>query len=86
MLYMLTCGVYICATSLCRVEDKPAALLWMVQELIPAGQPTLIFASTRHHVEFLHSLLAADGIEAACVYGAMDQVHCLSTNGVCNPL
>ena len=57
-----------------RAEDKIAALLWLVREAIEEGQPTLVFASTRHHVEFLHTLMTREGIDAACVYGAMDQV------------
>ncbi len=64
----------------CRAEDKIAALLWLVREAIEEGQPTLVFASTRHHVEFLYTLMTREGIDAACVYGAMDQVtftaHC----------
>ena len=57
-----------------RAEDKVAALLWLVREAIGEGQPTLVFASTRHHVEFLHTLMTKEGIDAACVFGAMDQV------------
>lgn len=57
-----------------RAEDKIAALLWLVREAIGEGAPTLVFASTRHHVEFLHTLMTKEGIDAACVYGAMDQV------------
>ena len=53
-----------------------AALLWLVREAIREGEPTLVFAATRHHVEFLHTLMTREGIEAACVYGAMDQVRC----------
>ncbi|KAL3143989.1 hypothetical protein ABBQ32_003797 [Trebouxia sp. C0010 RCD-2024] len=56
-----------------RAEDKIAALLWLVREAIGEGAPTLVFASTRHHVEFLHTLMTKEGIDAACVYGAMDQ-------------
>lgn len=33
-----------------------------------------MFASTRHHVEMLHAILEGEGVAAACVYGAMDQV------------
>ncbi|KAK9809034.1 hypothetical protein WJX72_008211 [[Myrmecia] bisecta] len=56
-----------------RHEDKVAALLWLIREVLPSTQPTLIFASTRYHVEFIHTLLTQQGIDAACVYGAMDQ-------------
>lgn len=39
-----------------------------------------MFASTRHHVEMLHAILEGEGVAAACVYGAMDQV-CLELLG-----
>lgn len=58
-----------------RAEDKFAALLWLVREALPPGQLTIVFASTRHHVEFLHQLLTREGVQAACVYGSMDQVR-----------
>ena len=38
------------------------------------GSPTLVFAATRHHVEYLHTLLGLEGLQTACVYGQMDQV------------
>ena len=57
-----------------------AGLVWLLREVIPAGQPTLIFVATRHHVELLHALLAQEELDAACVYGTMDQVcTCLLT-------
>lgn len=52
-----------------------AALLWLLQEVIPQGSPTLIFTATRHHVEFLNTLLTGKGLQTACVYGQMDQVN-----------
>ena len=58
-----------------RQEDKLAALLHVVTEVIPGGQPTIVFASTRHHVELLAQLLAADGVASAHAYGTMDQVR-----------
>lgn len=72
----MTCRVLLPYQAHCdnRAEDKIAALLWLVREAIGEGEPTLVFASTRHHVEFLHTLMTKEGIEAACVYGAMDQV------------
>lgn len=42
--------------------------------MIPEGRPTLIFASTRHHVDLLAQLLAREGISATYVYGTLDQV------------
>ncbi len=59
----------------CRKEDKLAALIWILREFVLEGQPSIVFTSTRHHVEFLYSILQAAGLSVACVYGAMDQVQ-----------
>uniref|UniRef100_M4BGC1 RNA helicase n=1 Tax=Hyaloperonospora arabidopsidis (strain Emoy2) TaxID=559515 RepID=M4BGC1_HYAAE len=56
-----------------RSLDKPALFLYMVREFLPKGDQTIVFAATRHHVEFLHALLAANHIEASYAYGDMDQ-------------
>jgi ATP-dependent RNA helicase DDX54/DBP10 len=47
----------------------------VVTEVIPAGQPTIVFASTRHHVELLAQLMRADGVASAHIYGTMDQAR-----------
>ena len=46
-----------------------------MREVVEANQPTILFAATRHHVEYLHNLFNQEGIPAACVFGAMDQVN-----------
>ncbi|PRW33125.1 DEAD-box ATP-dependent RNA helicase 29 isoform X1 isoform B [Chlorella sorokiniana] len=56
-----------------RADDKPAALLYLLREVVLPGQPTIVFTATRHHVEFLQQLLAKEGIDAAYVHGNMDQ-------------
>lgn len=56
-----------------RNEEKHAALLYLVREQIMAHQQTLIFVSTKHHVEFLNILFNAEGIEPSICYGDMDQ-------------
>lgn len=40
----------------------------------PSAQSTVIFASTKHHVEYLTSLLKAFGYATSFVYGSLDQV------------
>ena len=56
-----------------RHEEKLAALLYLIREQISSDQQTLIFVSTKHHVEFLNVLFREEGIEASVCYGDMDQ-------------
>ncbi|GLU16619.1 hypothetical protein SLE2022_330440 [Rubroshorea leprosula] len=56
-----------------RQEEKLAALLYLVREQISSDQQTLIFVSTKHHVEFLNILFREEGIEPSVCYGDMDQ-------------
>ena len=64
--------LFIYCTSL-RPEEKLGALVYLVREVVDANQQTIMFAATRHHVEYLHNLFNAEGIPAACVFGSMDQ-------------
>ena len=56
-----------------RQDEKPAALLHLLREVVPAKQQSIIFVATKHHVEYLNELLQAEGIVPSVVYGAMDQ-------------
>ncbi|KAI9186198.1 hypothetical protein LWI28_014761 [Acer negundo] len=56
-----------------RPEEKYAALIYLIREQITSAQQTLIFVSTKHHVEFLNVLFREDGIEPSVCYGDMDQ-------------
>lgn len=56
-----------------RHEEKHAALLYLIREKITSDQQTLIFVSTKHHVEFLNTLFREEGIEPSVCYGDMDQ-------------
>ena len=56
-----------------RQEEKHAALLYLVREQISADEQSLIFVSTKHHVEFLNILFREEGIEPSVCYGEMDQ-------------
>lgn len=55
-----------------RQEEKYAALLYLIREHIGSDEQTLIFVSTKHHVEFLNSLFREEGIEPSVCYGDMD--------------
>ncbi|GMI78353.1 DEAD-box RNA helicase 29 [Hibiscus trionum] len=56
-----------------RQEEKHAALLYLARDHISSDEQTLIFVSTKHHVEFLNVLFREEGIEPSVCYGDMDQ-------------
>jgi ATP-dependent RNA helicase DDX54/DBP10 len=65
----------------CRSAEKDAALLNILHHIqfdqeqhreVRTGL-TLIFAATRHHVDFISVLLTASGRENTTIYGSMDQ-------------
>jgi len=59
---------------LMRSDEKVAMLLYMLREVVPKGQQTLVFCSTRHHVEWLHTVLEYEGMRVSSVYGSMDMM------------
>ncbi|CAH1406069.1 unnamed protein product [Nezara viridula] len=52
----------------CRLEEKPAALLCLMNHVIPKTATTIIFAATKHHVEYLHAMLRENGIPNTYIY------------------
>ena len=59
---------------LMRSDEKVAALLYMLREVIPKRQQTVVFASTRHHVEWLQNVLEFEGVKVSSIYGSMDMM------------
>ena len=59
-----------------RTEAKKAALIRTLLQLdvTAPGKKTIVFAATRHHVDFFEMLLNKHGISSAGVYGSMDQI------------
>jgi len=55
-----------------RKDQKCAALLFLLKEVLKRDEQTIVFAATRHHVEYLHMLLGAADIPSAPVYGQLD--------------
>ena len=39
-----------------RQDNKPALLLYLLQHVLPSDEQTVIFAATKHHVEFLREV------------------------------
>ncbi|KZV17347.1 DEAD-box ATP-dependent RNA helicase 29 [Dorcoceras hygrometricum] len=56
-----------------RHEEKYSALLYLLRDHISSDQQTLVFVSTKYHVEFLYALLREEGIVSSVCYGDMDQ-------------
>ncbi|XP_021760931.1 putative DEAD-box ATP-dependent RNA helicase 29 [Chenopodium quinoa] len=56
-----------------RPEEKNAALVYLIRDVVRSEEQILIFVSTKHHTEFLRSLLLIEGIESNICYGDMDQ-------------
>ncbi|KAJ3031440.1 UNVERIFIED_CONTAM: ATP-dependent RNA helicase ddx54 [Siphonaria sp. JEL0065] len=58
----------------CKTEEKDAALLYLLETVIPKDQQTIIFVATKHVVEYVHELLSVSGIQSTYIFGALDQV------------
>ncbi|CAI5666956.1 unnamed protein product [Oreochromis niloticus] len=56
-----------------RVDDKPALLLHLLRNVVKPQEQTVVFAATKHHVEYLKELLSSEGLECAYSYSALDQ-------------
>ncbi|XP_063906529.1 ATP-dependent RNA helicase DDX54 [Zophobas morio] len=55
-----------------RPEERVAALLVLLKDYIDSQQQTIIFAATRHHVEYLHMVLDRVGISNTYIYSNLD--------------
>lgn len=56
-----------------KKEQKDAMLIYLLKNLITNDEQAIIFAATKHHVEYLHELLQIAGIQNTYIYGALDQ-------------
>ncbi|KAL3283588.1 hypothetical protein HHI36_006726 [Cryptolaemus montrouzieri] len=55
-----------------RQEEKLAALLVLLNSCINKDEPTIIFAATKHHVEYIHAVLDSMGINNIYIYSDLD--------------
>ncbi|XP_067861828.1 ATP-dependent RNA helicase DDX54 [Heptranchias perlo] len=56
-----------------RADDKAAVLLHLLRNIIKPQEQTVIFAATKHHVEYLKELITKQGIDCSHTYSALDQ-------------
>ena len=55
-----------------RNETKPSLLLHTLNHVIPKEEQVVIFVATRHHVDYLHTLLDIAGIDNTFIYSQLD--------------
>ena len=55
-----------------RHEDKLAALLHLLRNVLKPNEKTVIFVATKHHVELLRMILNKNGYETCYIYSSMD--------------
>nr|XP_039248873.1 ATP-dependent RNA helicase DDX54-like [Styela clava] len=58
-----------------RCEDKPAVLVHMLRNIVKPHEQTVVFAATKHHVEYIRLLLSRCGIDCSYVYSSLDQTE-----------
>lgn len=58
----------------CKSEDKLALLLHILQHVIKKREQTIIFAATKHHVEYLHNALDLAKIPNTYCYSSLHAV------------
>ncbi|KAH9508307.1 ATP-dependent RNA helicase ddx54 [Bulinus truncatus] len=56
----------------CRDTDKCALLLYLLKHVIKPTEQTVVFAATKHHVEFLNLLLTLSGLSVTYIYSSLD--------------
>ncbi|KAJ8934981.1 hypothetical protein NQ318_014148 [Aromia moschata] len=61
-----------CWYFIVRPEEKLAALLVLLKSHINSDQQTVVFAATKHHVEYLHMVLDHMGISNTYIYSNLD--------------
>ncbi|CAG5133920.1 unnamed protein product [Candidula unifasciata] len=57
----------------CRDADKCALLLYLLKRVIKPTEQTVVFAATKHHVEYLNLLLTMSGLSVTYIYSSLDQ-------------
>ncbi|XP_034829904.1 ATP-dependent RNA helicase DDX54 [Maniola hyperantus] len=55
-----------------RAELKTAALLLLLDKVLTSNSQAVVFAATKHHVEYLHLILQQAGISSTYAYSGLD--------------
>ncbi|KAI9004396.1 ATP-dependent RNA helicase DBP10 [Hyaloraphidium curvatum] len=54
-------------------SSRAAVLVYLLRYIIPESESTIVFVSTKHHVELLQTLLGHAGVSNSYIYGSLDQ-------------
>lgn len=55
-----------------RPQEKLGALVLVLNRVLARQEQTIVFASTKHHVELLSEVLSSIGYACAAIYGSLD--------------
>lgn len=55
-------------------ETRDAHLIYLLEKISQSNKKTVVFAATKHHVEYLQELLTIKRIPCVYIYGSLDQV------------
>ncbi|MBN3300032.1 DDX54 helicase, partial [Amia calva] len=56
-----------------RADDKSSLLLHLLRNVVKPQEQTVVFAATKHHVEYLKELLLSEGVDCSYIYSSLDQ-------------
>lgn len=57
---------------LTRNNEKLASLVHLLKTVLPAEETSIVFASTKYHVDLICAVLDKFGLGNVCIYGKMD--------------
>lgn len=57
---------------LTRNNEKIASLVHLLKSVIPSEENSIIFASTKYHVDLVCAILDKFNVNNVCIYGKMD--------------
>ena len=57
---------------LTRNNEKLASLVHLLKSVIPAQENSIVFASTKYHVDLICAILDKFNLNNVCIYGKMD--------------
>jgi ATP-dependent RNA helicase DDX54/DBP10 len=57
-----------------REDNKASLLLHVMRSVVKASEMTVVFAATKHHLEYIKELLNHAGIDSTLIYSTLDPV------------